>query len=1294
MTLSQADIDSLLGSQPADDVGSLLDKPSTGEDIATALQDPTFTPTVDQYKQFEEYNKTKQTDWLQTVLSAADSITQTAGQAAKAAVTTGAALNPKNYLEGLAQGTAQLYGLVAQSQNPDSPLFKLNNLISGTGTLENRYTQFIQARQFNKDLDAYAKGDMTIMFPPEQLNPEFVQGVAMVADPTMFLPGIGQVLGVEKVGAKAVGKAAQIAGRGVQAVARPVEMAAGAAERAITGITGVSPEALRGGLATSGVLAATGAAPAVGLIGAVPLAAAGAMDVGRAIEAAGTQLGRSPTRIGALEAVGAIPEANLRQRVIGTIGRYGGDAALNAALVGTTGSLEGAAIGGALGYLSGGEEGAAAGIGSGAAAGALGSLGARGVQTLTGAQARAARKGDFDRYVAAQDEKTAGLLLDLEARHGLDVASSFMDATGVVRGVLGDVGVNLLSSEDFRKKFGVGSRGVQVVEAETPAVYINADIYGKGKGDNPLYTLGHEMFHAFESSQQLADRASEVKDALVGSYVTKDGVVTKVTNGLFDDAEVDRRFNEYRDKLTPERAASLAEYDTTEKRGRFIASEIAGEYMGALLAGQKPDSMLRGFGGSTRSLLDSVLIKNADSTLNRIAQKIEQTFGTKPVDSVLFPEIKKASPQLNAMLRDLVRARGKLDERILAGDNDVTRAVRPGDMGNPISAKIAEDFGLAETENGVTRWLSDEVINLRNNRDNTAIQDILLTRPGARLIDGAIYGRLSPEQLSAIEQSQQVSSRAKQKIRAVASAIENGNSIFIDYNAATRRVLNKLTGKYRSVYSSGIRLSQREVLPYAFYFSQADNPVIKAIDITKMRRVLEKMTASDGTVSGQWQNIDGFMSDFARYLTNLDSGMREPSAKLFGEEKAKILGDIFNEQEKGGRKFIRDFRLDRMGSVDPRNFRAKVSEEAIQFSKLRWMPDETVGDTRVINSEEGYRIVAKGKYRLYGPDGKLIGIYDKQQQAERKADATETRLQPEIDQLQRPARNEVRQTPEAGGRNRPVSRTQGSQEGGEVNQPVRQAGDVTTGGASPETGPRFMPSDTDYLAAVQAGDTQAAQQMVDQAAKAAGYTIGPVYHGRSTEFSIFKMPEKGERALFFSDSPDEANKFPILWGGKPLEPVSAYLSGNLKRLQYPKDSEGSRLYYPDVMRKLLETARSQGFDGVAIDGIQNFEEGPLSTTYAVFKPSQVKLSDPITRDDSGNVIPLSKRFQQSSADIRYMPQPDPSIPGAYSVTGGFRILPGKTGGRLRVYGPAGALVGIAGSMDEAQRMIRRKTQSN
>jgi hypothetical protein len=101
---------------------------------------------------------------------------------------------------------------------------------------------------------------------------------------------------------------------------------------------------------------------------------------------------------------------------------------------------------------------------------------------------------------------------------------------------------------------------------------------------------------------------------------------------------------------------------------------------------------------------------------------------------------------------------------------------------------------------------------------------------------------------------------------------------------------------------------------------------------------------------------------------------------------------------------------------------------------------------------------------------------------------------------------------------------------------------------------RFMPSDTDYLSAVKQGDTATAQQMVDEAAKAAGYTVGPVFHGRSTEFNTFKMPEKGERALFFSDSPEEANRFPMLRGRRPLEPVSAYLSGNLKQVKYPKDS--------------------------------------------------------------------------------------------------------------------------------------------
>ena len=57
-----------------------------------------------------------------------------------------------------------------------------------------------------------------------------------------------------------------------------------------------------------------------------------------------------------------------------------------------------------------------------------------------------------------------------------------------------------------------------------------------------------------------------------------------------------------------------------------------------------------------------------------------------------------------------------------------------------------------------------------------------------------------------------------------------------------------------------------------------------------------------------------------------------------------------------------------------------------------------------------------------------------------------------------------------------------------------------------------------------------------------------------------------------------------------------------------------------------------------------------------------------------------------------MPQPDSAMPGAYSFQGGYRAFPGKAKGSLRIYGPAGSLLGIASSLDEAQRNLRRKTK--
>jgi hypothetical protein len=61
-------------------------------------------------------------------------------------------------------------------------------------------------------------------------------------------------------------------------------------------------------------------------------------------------------------------------------------------------------------------------------------------------------------------------------------------------------------------------------------------------------------------------------------------------------------------------------------------------------------------------------------------------------------------------------------------------------------------------------------------------------------------------------------------------------------------------------------------------------------------------------------------------------------------------------------------------------------------------------------------------------------------------------------------------------------------------------------------------------------------------------------------------------------------------------------------------------------------------------------------------------------------------------DVRMMPSPDSAMPGAYSFPGGYRAIPGKAKGSLRLYGPAGSLIGIAASLDEAQRIIRKKSK--
>nr|DAR27913.1 MAG TPA: chromosome segregation protein [Caudoviricetes sp.] len=175
-------------------------------------------------------------------------------------------------------------------------------------------------------------------------------------------------------------------------------------------------------------------------------------------------------------------------------------------------------------------------------------------------------------------------------------------------------------------------------------------------------------------------------------------------------------------------------------------------------------------------------------------------------------------------------------------------------------------------------------------------------------------------------------------------------------------------------------------------------------------------------------------------------------------------------------------------------------------------------------------------------------------------------------------------------------------------------------------------SDRDYLSAVESGDIETAQKMVEEAAKAAGYTIN-AYHGTTEQFNVFETP-----VIFFTDDYMNADGY-----GNGERVVDAYL-----RIQNPLvlDAEGAKWdaldtpYGSSTQEIVVNEAVRLEYDGVIFENINDSflddeEFGDVSTVYAVFHPEQVKSADPVTYDDGGSVIPLSERFNPRNRDIRF-----------------------------------------------------------
>ena len=246
--------------------------------------------------------------------------------------------------------------------------------------------------------------------------------------------------------------------------------------------------------------------------------------------------------------------------------------------------------------------------------------------------------------------------------------------------------------------------------------------------------------------------------------------------------------------------------------------------------------------------------------------------------------------------------------------------------------------------------------------------------------------------------------------------------------------------------------------------------------------------------------------------------------------------------------------------------------------------------------------------------------------------------------------------------------------------------------------------DEAYDAAVKSGDEAEQQRLVDEAAKEAGYTV-KASHGSSARFNEFSHEFGGyatdaksaKGAFFFSDGERTPKAYAVyaseegpvkdlmrkadqaeakgdwdayekyilqaeemVYGEQGADATfkrrenatiyNTYLKGEMLEMDAegmtPAELSQAKQFeeFDGSITAALKDAKSKGYDGVVI---RNLDDAPnlteVSNHYAVFDPSNIKLSDPITRDDEGNVIPLSQRFNPESNDIRYSIQSQDQI---------------------------------------------------
>jgi hypothetical protein len=969
----------------------------------------------------------------------------------------------------------------------------------------------------------------------------------------------------------------------------------------------------------------------------------------------------------------------------------------------------GAAVGAGLGYLAERNlEGAAAGAGAGTAFGGM--FGAMrgtfraGREALGYSTERTARQatGDINSFIAERPEIEQGAwaatMSRLAEKIGPEKAAAQADALRIAEANGGKVRV--ATPDEVKQWQNPGWMNVDGLEIVLNPQRILSD------------TAAHEATHVLFASTLNRAFKTDIENAIYGAVDPVSGEV--VRPGLFTDPDLARIADQIADSYGNNTTAAnefrgyanrlrntTDPTSLSEARTR-VADELtatySGKLQGRLRAGRfNPDRLPLVYRRVLNSIEDGIVEKlrttlfeqGMDLGFNAARGAFTDSKGRPVRIPELDAIIKKA---MQPKRQSVPEAKAKPD---LIPVNPADRAVWSRSYGGARGILNGDDTpkSLQQIDAEANARWQDMTSRLSALPENERI-GLDFTRDDKGKTVMTAKGQLSDAAINAILSSDTLDPSAKATLREVLMSMKNFDKATFDsryYGVYTRgRGTNKMVAGVKSA-------SQNEILPYSVEMNSKDGVIIRAVDMTKVRDRL-MVALKNPQFKDLYGNAGDALKDFRAYLTNLTNINAIPSETVLGggvrgAQKRNLFYDALGfrlrnnetllnvpaEVISKSKNTLKSYRAERFAKLVDSGERFAFEEGTTYERAMKnFQPDaftkETLPNGEAMTNPDGYRILKQtggNLFRVYDDKGELIGTASTETAAMKKAQSDA-------------AKKVAKEEPTSTKRFQPDA----------TYRTAIQSGDSGTDNLSALVKAAPVADRASVIKQWAQRNPQSAaavQRLVDEAAKAAGYIIGPVWHYGAKgikEFrpfaSEFKSGDKTtEQVNAFIQRAREGQRI----GTMDFRSGTFFTPQRGSYASYGPQEYGVYLKIENAARRVNNIPFKADIPGKAFDAIMMDMDGDgVVKEIAVIDPAKIKSADPITLDDAGNIIPLSQRFNVESPDIRF--QPDAASPSILNGSNGTRIIKSPSG-KFRVYSVTGTLLGIRDTEQAAKKLATK-----